>query len=282
MAVERRGHRRRSCRSARGRPRDRRRGGRLDALARGDRLGRRDEGSQPPVGEPADAIQGRGPASAQPDLERILERAWRAKRRGGDLRRGGGICAPVTPAGPHASEHLLEHRSPVGGAEVQRFAFARLAESGDEADQQPPVRELIELGQRPWRARTGCGRTARCWRRAGACGCVRRAVRARAADRAPARPAGPTARSRRSQSAPARRQNRSDPGRPEARRAGRQQSGSSSLGSLTGPLRRPRGLGRRLWLAVGQPVFAHRDCELHELLLEFVQPEWLTGAVRGL
>lgn len=38
----------------------------------------------------------------------------------------------------------------------------------------------------------------------------------------------------------------------------------------------------RLWLAGWQSVFAHRNCELHELLLKFVHAKWLAGAVGGL
>jgi hypothetical protein len=120
---------------------------RLDVAAGRAGLEWRQLGAQPPIRDSPDSIQRLRPAAAQPHLQRILHRA----RDGSQLIEcpalGAMIHRLARPPAPQQAEHLLEHLTAPCAVESECLALPRLAEAGDEAEQQTAAGDLIELGQ---------------------------------------------------------------------------------------------------------------------------------------
>ena len=121
---------------------------RLLDVATGDtRLGRGQLSAQPAISDPPDAVQRLGSASAQPHLQRILDRA-RGRCQVVECPAVGPMLHGLArPPAPHQAEYLLQHVAPPRTVEPERLALPRLADAGDEAEQQPAAGHLIELSQ---------------------------------------------------------------------------------------------------------------------------------------
>src|SRR5205814_302398 len=112
------------------------------------RLGRRDRGTQPAVGESSDAVESLRPVAAQPDLEWLLHRLWidahAVEHESVESMRH----LLARPPRPQERDDLLDQLPPVARPDTERESFVRLVDAGHEAEQYPSAGELIELRER--------------------------------------------------------------------------------------------------------------------------------------